>query len=56
MNESTKNLLESLNHRFGDRVAISPSPQGILTLEIAVSAWLEVCRALRDEEDFAFDS
>jgi NADH-quinone oxidoreductase subunit C len=55
MNESTKNLLESLNHRFGDRVAISPSPQGILTLEIAVSAWLEVCRALRDEEDFAFD-
>jgi NADH-quinone oxidoreductase subunit C len=55
MNEKTKSLVESLRQRFGDRVSITPSPAGFLTVETDASAWLEVCRALRDEENFDFD-
>jgi NADH-quinone oxidoreductase subunit C len=55
MNEQTKNLAEALQQRFGDRVSIRPSPAGILTLDMDVSVWLEVCRALRVEEQFAFE-
>jgi len=55
MNEKIKGLAEALNNRFGDRVVVSPSPAGILTVETPVNSWLEVCRALRDEEPFVFD-
>jgi NADH-quinone oxidoreductase subunit C len=55
MNELPRPLAELLQERFGDRVSISPSPGGILTLETEVAAWLELCRALRDEDAFAFD-
>ena len=55
MNEKMKDLADSLLQRFGDRVSLTPSPGGILTVETDVGAWLEVCRALRDEEIFAFD-
>ena len=55
MNEKMKDLADSLLQRFGDRVSLTPSPGGILTLEADVGAWLEICRALRDEAVFAFD-
>jgi NADH-quinone oxidoreductase subunit C len=55
MNERTKRLVEALQDRFGDRVSVTATPVGMLTVETTVAAWLEVCRALRDEESFAFD-
>lgn len=55
MNEKTKRLAEALQERFGDRVSVTATPVGMLTLETPVAAWLEVCRALRDEDSFAFD-
>jgi NADH-quinone oxidoreductase subunit C len=54
MNGTDKSLVEALKSRFPERVSISPPRHGIPTLEIEVGAWLEVCRALRDEEAFAF--
>jgi len=55
MNEQTKSLAEALQRRFGERVSLTPSPAGILTVETEVTAWLEIARALRDEAEFAFD-
>ena len=55
MNEQTKSLAEALQRRFGERVSLTPSPAGILTVETEVAAWLEIARALRDEAEFAFD-
>jgi NADH-quinone oxidoreductase subunit C len=55
MNDETKTLVEALRHRFGDRVTVNAAPAGMLTLETDVGAWLEVCRALRDEQPFEFD-
>jgi len=55
MNEKTKSLAESLRQRFGDRISITLSAGGILTVGTEPSAWLETCRALRDEEPFKFD-
>lgn len=55
MNETPKSLPEALNDRFGDLLALRDAGAGGRTLEIPVAHWLEVCRALRDEEVFAFD-
>ncbi|HET6592130.1 MAG TPA: NADH-quinone oxidoreductase subunit C [Xanthomonadales bacterium] len=55
MNQQTKILAEALQRRFGERVSLTPTPAGILCVETEVGAWLELARALRDEEDFAFD-
>jgi NADH-quinone oxidoreductase subunit C len=55
MNEQTKSLAEALQRRFGERVSLTPSPAGIITVETEVTAWLEIARALRDEAEFAFD-
>jgi len=55
MNEQTRSLAEALQRRFGEKVSLTPTPAGILSLETGVGAWLEIARALRDEDDFAFD-
>ena len=55
MSDTAINLVESLQTRFGDRVKVSQSGVDMPTLETDVGSWLEVCRALRDEEQFAFD-
>ena len=55
MNEKTKSLVEALQNRFGAEVSIAAAAGGMLTVETAAASWLEVCRALRDEEPFAFD-
>ena len=55
MSEPAKAISESITDRFGDRVAVGKSLRGILTVEVEASAWLEVCRALRDEEGFHFE-
>jgi len=55
MSEPEKAISELLTSRFGERVAIGNTLNGILTIEVEALSWLEVCRALRDEEDFYFE-
>jgi NADH-quinone oxidoreductase subunit C len=55
MIDTAKNLVESLQTRFGEGARISQAGVDMPTLETDVGSWLEVCRALRDEEQFAFD-
>jgi NADH-quinone oxidoreductase subunit C len=55
MSEPAKDISELVTNRFGDRVRPGKTLCGILTVEVDVNAWLEVCRALRDEEDFRFE-
>ncbi|MBT8049382.1 MAG: NADH-quinone oxidoreductase subunit C [Xanthomonadales bacterium] len=55
MSEPAKPISELLSDRFGDRISIGASTKGILTVEVDTSAWLEVCRSLRDEEEFSFE-
>ena len=36
-------------------MSVGASLNGIQTIEVEVDAWLEVCRALRDEEEFCYE-
>ena len=55
MSEPAKAISELFTGRFGDRVTVVGSRYGIVTIEVEVDAWLKVCRALRDEEDFCYE-
>ena len=55
MSETAKAIAELFTGRFGDRVSVGASLKGIQTIEVDVDAWLEVCRALRDEEEFCYE-
>ncbi len=55
MSETTKAIAELYTGRFGDRVTVGQTRNGITTLEVNVDSWLEVCRALRDEEEFSYE-
>jgi NADH-quinone oxidoreductase subunit C len=55
MSETDKAIADSFTERFGDRVTVGSTQSGITTLEIETEAWLEVCRALRDEEPFFYE-
>lgn len=55
MKETPRDIADLFTNRFGDRIAVGGTQSGIATLEVATDAWLEVCRALRDEEDFCFE-
>jgi NADH-quinone oxidoreductase subunit C len=55
MSETAKAIAELFADRFGDRVAVGASLKGIQTIEVNVDAWLEVCRALRDEDEFCYE-
>jgi len=55
MSESAKAISELFTGRFGDRVSVGKSLKGIQTIEVDVDAWLEVCRALRDEDEFCYE-
>jgi NADH-quinone oxidoreductase subunit C len=54
MSETAKATADQFTGRFGDRVRVGETHSGITTLDIDVDAWQEVCRALRDEEEFAY--
>ena len=54
MSETAKAIADLFTERFGDRVSVGDTQSGITTLDVKVDAWLEVCRALRDEEDFSY--
>lgn len=55
MNEIPKAMAELFAAHFGDRVALRGFQSGIATLEVAAENWLEVCRRLRDEPEFAYE-
>ena len=55
MSDTAKAIAELFTGRFGDRVSVGASLNGIQTIEVDVDAWLEVCRALRDEEEFCYE-
>ena len=55
MKMTPKATVEAFSERFGDRVEVGQSLAGIPTVEVKVDSWLEVCRALKDEEAFAFE-
>ena len=50
-----ENLAAAIEARFGARVRRLPAVAGELTYEVAASQLVEVCRALRDEGEFAFE-
>ena len=55
MSDTAKVVTELFTGRFGDRVSVGETHRGIVTVEVETDAWLEVCRALRDEEDFGYE-
>ena len=55
MSETAKAISDLFTERFGERVTVGDTESGITTVEIEVDAWQEVCRALRDEEDFYYE-
>jgi NADH-quinone oxidoreductase subunit C len=55
MSDTPKAISDLYTNRFGDRVTVGGTLAGITTLEVRADAWLEVCRALRDEDDFCFE-
>ena len=55
MSHTTKAISELFKGRFGNRVQVVGTLSGIVTIEVDVDAWLEVCRALRDEQDFSYE-
>jgi NADH-quinone oxidoreductase subunit C len=54
MNDTLKSVAELFTGHFGDFVTVGKSQSGIMSLDIKAERWLEVCRALRDEEDFSY--
>jgi NADH-quinone oxidoreductase subunit C len=52
---ATPGLAAQLKDHFGDLVEVSGGAGTVLTAELAANSWLEVARALRDHETFAFE-
>lgn len=55
MSETSKAVVDTFTERFGDKVAVGATSCGITQVDVEADAWLEVCRALRDEEDFNYE-
>jgi len=55
MSDTPKTVSELFTSRFGDCVTVGATQSGIMSLNVDVEHWLEVCRALRDEEDFSYE-
>jgi NADH-quinone oxidoreductase subunit C len=55
MSDIPKAISELFAGHFGDRVSVNGIRSGIVSIDIPVEHWLEVCRALRDEQTFAFE-
>jgi len=56
MSISRDTLAASLDARFGDTLTRAETSRDMLTVEVPADALLEVATALRDEEDFRFES
>ena len=55
MSETAKDIADLFTRRFGNQVTVGDTHSGITTIEIEVDGWQEVCRALRDEDDFSYE-
>jgi NADH-quinone oxidoreductase subunit C len=55
MKEIPKAVTELFSDRFGARARPVGTHAGIVTVEVAVENWLEVCRQLRDDADFGYE-
>ncbi|MEM7206685.1 MAG: NADH-quinone oxidoreductase subunit C [Pseudomonadota bacterium] len=55
MTAKAEKLLAALQIRFADLPAEFLIANGEVTLEVAAESYLELCTALRDEEDFSFE-
>ena len=55
MSDTPKTVAELFVKRFGGSVTVGATQSGIMSLDIGVEHWLEVCRALRDEKDFSYE-
>ena len=47
-------LADRIRERFGDRIALCRSDGEDVTVDVLLSSFLEVCKALRDDAEFAF--
>jgi len=54
MNDIPKTVIEQFTAHFGNRVNVVGLKCGIPTVEVAAENWLEVCRQLRDDEEFSY--
>jgi NADH-quinone oxidoreductase subunit C len=55
MNQALEQLADSISGRFAGQVARVESRCGELTFEVAPTALVAVCRALRDEAEWSFE-
>lgn len=55
MNDPTKAVSELYTARLGDRAVVTDFKRGVATLEATPENWLECCRILRDDPDFAYE-
>ncbi len=55
MAEPTLSLSERLRARFNGKLIALAEARGEVTIEVGPDHWLEICRALRDEAEFAFE-
>jgi len=55
MSESRKQFRKQLEEHFADRIQAIHKHGDVLTLEVPVDYWLEVCRDLRDRDLFRFE-
>jgi len=55
MIEVSKSLSDELVVVFGDKIAVSESVSGMVTVQVPVEQWLETAQTLRDDPRFAFN-
>ena len=55
MSETSRQLAEQLQERFGDTLPSITDAVGEVTIEVAGDDLLEVASALRDEDNFGFE-
>lgn len=55
MKEIPKTVVELYAEHFGNRVTVTGVDFGITTIDVNPENWLEVCRRLRDEPEFAYE-
>jgi NADH-quinone oxidoreductase subunit C len=54
MSDLRKTTLELFSQHFGEKVEVTGSRSGIVSLDVSAEHWLEVCRKLRDADEFHY--
>ncbi len=55
MSDLRKAIIEQFAGHFGAMVKVTGSRSGIVSIDVSADNWLEVCRKLRDDEEFAYE-